>query len=58
MGYKSDVRIVTSKQGYKELLKYVDMYYKDSRKEACDIFDNLTKSKIIDKIVQYEIEIP
>ena len=31
---------------------------KESRKEACDIFDNLTKSKIIDKIVQYEIEIP
>ena len=30
MGYKSDVRIVTSKQGYKEILKYVDMYYKDN----------------------------
>lgn len=30
MGYKSDVRIVTSKQGYKELLKCVDKYYKDN----------------------------
>ena len=28
---------------------------KESRKEASDLFDNITRSEIIEKIVQYEI---
>ena len=28
MGYRSDVRIVTSKKGYKELMKNIADYYK------------------------------
>ena len=29
MGYRSDVRIVTSKKGFKELTKFVNDYMKD-----------------------------
>lgn len=31
MGYRSDVRIIVSKEGYKELSKYVDRYLKDKK---------------------------
>ena len=56
-----EIRDVADILGHRNI-ETTENYYisssKESRKEACDIFDNLTKSKIIDKIVQYEIEIP
>ena len=39
MGYTSDVRIVTSKKGFKELKKYVDNYLKD--KNEYNLLDNI-----------------
>lgn len=56
-----EIRDVADILGHRNI-ETTENYYisssKESRKEACDIFDNLTKLKIIDKIVQYEIEIP
>lgn len=56
-----EIRDVADILGHRNI-ETTENYYisssKESRKEACDIFDSLTKLKIIDKIVQYEIEIP
>lgn len=56
-----EIRDVADILGHRNI-ETTENYYisssKESRKEACDIFDNFTKLKIIDKIVQYEIEIP
>mgnify|MGYP004713916979 CR=1 FL=1 len=56
-----EIRDVADILGHRNI-ETTENYYisssKESRKEACDIFDNLTKLKILDKIVQYEIEIP
>lgn len=41
MGYRSDVRIITSKKGFKELNKYVKNYLKDSSKSDYNLMDNL-----------------
>lgn len=43
MGYRSDVRIITTKKGYNELKKYVDTYLKDRNVDynllnSCDVF--------------------
>lgn len=43
MGYRSDVRIITSKKGFDELKKYVDTYLKDRNidynlLDNCDVF--------------------
>ena len=39
MGYRSDVRIVTSKKGFKELKSYVDKFLKD--KNEYNLLDNI-----------------
>ena len=39
MGYRSDVRIVTSKKGFKELTKFVNDYMKD--KNEYNLLDNI-----------------
>jgi len=44
MGYRSDVRIVTSKRGYKELLKSISDYYKKNnvpKEYQFDLINNL-----------------
>lgn len=44
MGYRSDVRIVTSKRGFKELLKYIDAYYEKNnvpKEYQFDLINNL-----------------
>lgn len=41
MGYRSDVRIITSKKGFKELNKYVKNYLKDSSESDYNLMDNL-----------------
>lgn len=43
MGYRSDVRIITTKKGYNELKKYVDAYLKNREidynlLDNCDVF--------------------
>ncbi len=51
MGYRSDVRIVTTNKGYDELKKYTDNYLKDNNfkydnlLEACDLFEENKYSK-------------
>lgn len=41
MGYRSDVRIITSKKGFKELSRYVKNYLKDSPESDYNLMDNL-----------------
>lgn len=45
MGYRSDVRIVTSRKGYEELKKFVENYLKDDKET-----ENLLKSLNVCKI--------
>lgn len=48
MGYRSDVRIITTKKGYKELKKYTDEYIKKmnySDKNLLDISESFGDSK-------------
>ena len=55
MGYRSDVRIVTTNKGYDELKKYTDNYLKennfkyDNLLEACDLFEENKYSKYFDQ---------
>lgn len=41
MGYRSDIRIITSKEGYKKLNEFVEQYLKDTEEDnllkECDI---------------------
>ena len=41
MGYRSDVRIITSKKGFKELNKYVKDYLKNLNHEDYNLLDDL-----------------
>lgn len=41
MGYRSDVRIITSKKGFKELNKFVNNYLKDSLEAEYNLMNNL-----------------
>ena len=53
-----EIRDVADILGHRNI-ETTENYYisssKESRKEACDIFDNITKSDVINKIVKYEI---
>lgn len=41
MGYRSDVRIVTTKKGFNELKKFTDKYLKDRKYTYGNLLDNL-----------------
>ena len=41
MGYRSDVRIMTSRKGFEELKKYTDKYLKDNGWEGDNLLDHL-----------------
>lgn len=41
MGYRSDVRIITSKKGFKELNKYVKNYLSKSKESDYNLMDDL-----------------
>lgn len=41
MGYRSDVRIITSKKGFKELNKYVKNYLKNSDEKNYNLLEDL-----------------
>ena len=41
MGYRSDVRILTTRKGYKELRKYTDKYLKDKDYPYGNLLNNL-----------------
>ena len=38
MGYRSDVRIITSKKGFKELRKFTDNYLKEKNWEYVNLY--------------------
>ena len=40
MGYRSDVRIMTTKKGYNELKKYTDKYLQDKKYTSGNLLDN------------------
>lgn len=40
MGYRSDVRIITSKKGFKELRKFTDNYLKENNWEYGNLLDS------------------
>ena len=42
MGYRSDVRIMTSKKGFNELKKYTDKFLKDKNYTFGNLLDNLS----------------
>ncbi len=42
MGYRSDVRIMTSKKGFDELKRYTDKYLKDKNYTYGNLLDDLT----------------
>ena len=52
-----EIRDVADILGHRNI-ETTENYYisssKESRKEACDIFNNLTKSEIIEEIIKYE----
>jgi len=44
MGYRSDVRIVTSKKGFKEMKSFINKYYNENKiriDETCDLLNDL-----------------
>lgn len=45
MGYRSDVRIITSKKGFKELKKYYDNYLKQHNFEYTGLLDSIEINK-------------
>lgn len=45
MGYRSDVRIVTTKKGFKELKKFTDNYLKDRKYTYGNLLENLDINK-------------
>lgn len=48
MGYRSDVRIITSKDGYKQLQRHVQKYLKD-KKSDYNLLDNLDLMSVSSK---------
>ena len=45
MGYRSDVRIMTTKKGYEELKKYTDKYLEDKKYSYGNLLDDLQISE-------------